>query len=338
MSGINVKKYAEIAKEVFGEDIQVLEYYPISGPMGQFEIPFYYFPRELKFVLDADRGRFSIRIYDETGDWTSLDRIRRHEYTTNYHCVRESFIILKEVFEQEEFCFYKSENEHLYRKENGEYRRIKNRDEEISRNKKLVQEKERLRRLKQQKEEKQLQEGSKKQPEIIKQDTGHKASADSRKKEVISLIFALCFLVIVALPVFLPKIGFWGICSEVLITFTLIVAGIYSLYKVLQKRQEKKFYLVSGILISLFILGLGINNLKNVVVDLKNGPITTEISDILIEENISIRGILSDSYYLVLGRGKYRFPISISDKNTLLKRREVTVSYYPKMKRIVSFR
>ena len=85
-------KYKKIICKIFGEQIRVIGESSAIGPMGQFQIRFFYEPTKIYVTLDADRGAFTFDLKDEAKDWNTL---------------------------------YKSENDKLYKKQDGTYRRIK---------------------------------------------------------------------------------------------------------------------------------------------------------------------------------------------------------------------
>ena len=99
-------KYKKIICKIFGEQIRVIGESSAIGPMGQFQIRFFYEPTKIYVTLDADRGAFTFDLKDEAKDWNAA-------------------VILKQVLEENKFPLYKSENDKLYKKQDGTYRRIK---------------------------------------------------------------------------------------------------------------------------------------------------------------------------------------------------------------------
>ena len=118
-------KYKNIIYKIFGEEIQEISNSSSIGPMGQFQITFFYKPTKFYITLDADRGLFSLNMEDEVKDWNTLYRIKRFDNEMTEDCLEKALIILKQVLEKNNFPMYKSENNKLYKKQNGAYRRIK---------------------------------------------------------------------------------------------------------------------------------------------------------------------------------------------------------------------
>ena len=91
-------KYKKIICKIFGEQIRVIGESSAIGPMGQFQIRFFYEPTKIYVTLDADRGAFTFDLKDEAKDWNTLYRIKKFD-----NCMTEK----------------------LYKKQDGTYRRIK---------------------------------------------------------------------------------------------------------------------------------------------------------------------------------------------------------------------
>lgn len=118
-------RYKRIIGSIFGEAIQELSESSSVGPMGQFQIRFFYKPAKLYITLDADRGRFALDMKDEAEDWNTLYRIKKFDNRMTESCLGYALVILKQVLEENKFPLYKSENNKLYKKQNGVYRRVK---------------------------------------------------------------------------------------------------------------------------------------------------------------------------------------------------------------------
>lgn len=109
----------------FGRDIVLLKKQIAIEHMGFFEIRFQYIPLEYELVFENDRGVFSIIIYDSEGAHNILYRIEKYNNQTTVENVKNATIILKNILEKNEFCFYIEKNGKLYKKEKHTYSRVK---------------------------------------------------------------------------------------------------------------------------------------------------------------------------------------------------------------------
>ena len=101
-------KYKKIICKIFGEQIRVIGESSAIGPMGQFQI-----------------RAFTFDLKDEAKDWNTLYRIKKFDNCMTEKCLENAAVILKQVLEENKFPLYKSENDKLYKKQDGTYRRIK---------------------------------------------------------------------------------------------------------------------------------------------------------------------------------------------------------------------
>ena len=69
--------------------------------------------------------RFTFDLKDEAKDWNTLYRIKKFDNCMTEKCLENAAVILKQVLEENKFPLYKSENDKLYKKQDGTYRRIK---------------------------------------------------------------------------------------------------------------------------------------------------------------------------------------------------------------------
>ena len=67
-------KYKKIICKIFGEQIRVIGESSAIGPMGQFQIRFFYEPTKIYVTLDADRGAFTFDLKDEAKDSLCINR------------------------------------------------------------------------------------------------------------------------------------------------------------------------------------------------------------------------------------------------------------------------
>lgn len=118
-------KYKKMICKIFNKEIKEISDSGSIGPMGQFQITFFYKPTKLYITLDADQGTFTLDIKDEVKDWNTLYRIKKFDNEMTEKCLEKALIILKQVLEKNNFPLYKSENNKLYKKQNGMYCRVK---------------------------------------------------------------------------------------------------------------------------------------------------------------------------------------------------------------------
>lgn len=94
--------------------------------MGWFQIYFKYEPRQYDLVFENDRNKFTIDIFDNEGAKTTLYRLSKFENGLTTANIKEAILKLEKILEQNDICFYIHRNQKLYKKSNGEYKRIKN--------------------------------------------------------------------------------------------------------------------------------------------------------------------------------------------------------------------
>ncbi len=100
-------KYKKIICKIFGEQIRVIGESSAIGPMGQFQIRFFYEPTKIYVTLDADRGAFTFDLKDEAKDWNTLYRIKKFDNCMTEKCLENAAVILKQVLEENKFPLYK---------------------------------------------------------------------------------------------------------------------------------------------------------------------------------------------------------------------------------------
>lgn len=97
--------------------------------MGYFKIIYKFLPRQYDLVFENDRNKFVIDIFDDEGAKTTLYRIANFNNDLSTENIKEAIHKLQKVLEQDDFCFYIHQNQKLYRKMGGEYKRVKNLNE-----------------------------------------------------------------------------------------------------------------------------------------------------------------------------------------------------------------
>lgn len=121
-----MRQYKNILCKVLGGQLRMVRESSEIGPMGQFQIEFFYEPTGIYITLDADRGAFTLDLADEANDWNTLSRIKKFDNDMTEKCLENAAVLLKQVLEENKFPLYKSENNKLYKKQDGTYRRVKN--------------------------------------------------------------------------------------------------------------------------------------------------------------------------------------------------------------------
>ena len=127
-------KYKKIICKIFGEQIRVIgessamdeslktkKIDEAGKTLGEMLLE----PTKIYVTLDADRGAFTFDLKDEAKDWNTLYRIKKFDNCMTEKCLENAAVILKQVLEENKFPLYKSENDKLYKKQDGTYRRIK---------------------------------------------------------------------------------------------------------------------------------------------------------------------------------------------------------------------
>ena len=111
--------YKKIIYKIFHEKMQEIGESSSIGPMGQFQIRFFYKPTKMYITLDADRGVFTLDMEDEAKNWNTLYRIKKFNNDMTEDCLENALIILKQVLEENTFPLYRSGNNKLYKKRYG---------------------------------------------------------------------------------------------------------------------------------------------------------------------------------------------------------------------------
>lgn len=97
--------------------------------MGYFQIRYKFLPRQYDLVFENDRNKFVIDIFDDEGAKTTLYRIVNFNNGLSKEDIKETILKLEEILEQDDICFYIHRNQKLYKKIDGEYKRVKNLNE-----------------------------------------------------------------------------------------------------------------------------------------------------------------------------------------------------------------
>lgn len=120
-----VDKIIEVFSDTVGKEFSFVEKQVALEHMGWFRIIYKYHPLGYDIVVENERGFFSIEISNHEGAFNYLYRIEEYDNVTTVGNVQNAARILKKVLQKNDFCFYIIRDEKLYRKENQQYKRIK---------------------------------------------------------------------------------------------------------------------------------------------------------------------------------------------------------------------
>lgn len=122
---IFVNKVIGIFTDTFGKDMLMVEKEIAFEHMGFFKIKYKYIPLGYGIIFENDRGVFSIEICDSEEAFNFLYRIKKFDSTTTLENVEEAVKILKETLDRNDFAFYITRDEKLYKKQDKDYIRVK---------------------------------------------------------------------------------------------------------------------------------------------------------------------------------------------------------------------
>lgn len=92
---------------------------------GFFKLTYKYVPCNYKIVIENEFRTFDIIIYDEEGASNVLNRIEHHNGSLDEDNITKSILLLKKVLEKNDFNFYFSVDNKIYRKKGNGVKRIK---------------------------------------------------------------------------------------------------------------------------------------------------------------------------------------------------------------------
>lgn len=122
---IFVDKVIGIFNDTFGKEMLMDEKQIAFEHMGFFKIKYKYMPLGYDVIFENDRGVFSIEICDSEGAFNFLYRIKKFDSETTLQNIGEATKILKYVLNKNDFAFYITRDEKLYKKQNNNYIRVK---------------------------------------------------------------------------------------------------------------------------------------------------------------------------------------------------------------------
>lgn len=120
-----VEQIVEEFQKVFDEQMFLDERSEHFEHMGHFWLRYTYCPLNYDIEFESDRDLFSIRIVDEEGASNELYAVEEYEPHTNIENVKKAVRILKKVLEKNDFDFYISRDNKLYRKNADGIKRIR---------------------------------------------------------------------------------------------------------------------------------------------------------------------------------------------------------------------
>lgn len=115
--------------DIFKENVAFEEKFVDLKHMGYFRIQYKYLPKNYELVFENDRNLFGIEIFDQEGAKQLLGRIVQYESSLSEKNVSHALNRLKEVLEEDKIVFYVYRDKKLYRKQDGQYRRVKDLNE-----------------------------------------------------------------------------------------------------------------------------------------------------------------------------------------------------------------
>ena len=118
-------KVLDIFSDIFGKDIFLTEKQIAVEHMGFFKIIYRYLPLEYEIILENDRGVFSIEIYDNEGAHRNLYGIKKYNSATREENVKDAVQKLKDILGKDDFYFYITRGNKLYKKIDQCYKRVR---------------------------------------------------------------------------------------------------------------------------------------------------------------------------------------------------------------------
>lgn len=128
-----IDKILNLFSNTFGDDMVLVNKQKAIEHMGYFKIQYRYLPLNYDIVFENECNVFCIDIYDDEGAKNSLYRIKKFSNETKLENVKYAIQILENVLKRNDFCFYITREGKLYRKEEHQYKRVKDLTELIRR-------------------------------------------------------------------------------------------------------------------------------------------------------------------------------------------------------------
>jgi len=112
-------------KSIFSDDMIDFSVECNFSNRGFFKLTYEYVPCNYKIVIENEVRIFDIIIYDSEGASNVLNRIEQHNGSLNEENITKAILLLKKVLEKNDFNFYFSVNNKIYKKNRKGVQRIK---------------------------------------------------------------------------------------------------------------------------------------------------------------------------------------------------------------------
>ena len=115
--------------KLFGSDMKLIQESIDWVNKDLFEFHFLYLPYNYTIIIESDKILYSIGIYDAQGAFTCLNRIKEYNAYIHVNTLENAINLLKEVLIGNNFDFFISKDNKIYRKNIDGIKRIKNIEE-----------------------------------------------------------------------------------------------------------------------------------------------------------------------------------------------------------------
>lgn len=121
-----VAEFETDIKVMFGEDMeQLVKSCDSFKTRGLFSLTYKYIPLNYIITIENEFREFNIVIEDEEGASTSLSRIKDYDSNLRNSNIKNAIIMLKTTLKENNFNFYFTKDNKLYRKNKEGIKRIK---------------------------------------------------------------------------------------------------------------------------------------------------------------------------------------------------------------------
>lgn len=117
--------FEEKIKSILADNIIGISVERNFSNRGFFKLTYKYVPCNYKIVIENEFRTFDIIIYDAEGASNILNRIEHHNSSLDEDNITKSIMLLKKVLEKNDFNFYFSIDNKIYRKNGKGVKRIK---------------------------------------------------------------------------------------------------------------------------------------------------------------------------------------------------------------------
>jgi len=120
-----VKSIKTNIKNVFEKDMVFISEEYNFDARGFFVLEYIYRPHNYRIKIENEFRAFNIDIYDDEGAHNVLYGIEPHDASLHEEQIRHTILLLKKVLEENDFHFYISKNDKLYRKSKDGIKRVR---------------------------------------------------------------------------------------------------------------------------------------------------------------------------------------------------------------------